>query len=147
MESSSLNIRKAIPGDYERGHVSLLAQLTSTGEISADQYSKTLDDMTRRGSHLFVVHDTETDKVVGSATLLVEQKLIHGCACVGHIEDVVVGDACRGKGVGKQLIAALCDFARANRCYKVILDCSEENCGFYAKCGFQKREVQMRLDC
>ena len=28
-------------------------------------------------------------------------------------------------------------------CYKVILDCSEENVPFYAKCGLTKKEVQM----
>ena len=28
-------------------------------------------------------------------------------------------------------------------CYKVILDCSEENVPFYEKCGLTKKEVQM----
>lgn len=28
-------------------------------------------------------------------------------------------------------------------CYKVILDCSEENVPFYEKCGLIKKEVQM----
>ncbi len=30
-------------------------------------------------------------------------------------------------------------------CYKVILDCSEKNEGFYAKLGFQRKELQMAL--
>lgn len=28
-------------------------------------------------------------------------------------------------------------------CYKVILDCSEDNVPFYQKCGLVKKEVQM----
>ena len=28
---------------------------------------------------------------------------------------------------------------------QVILDCSEENQAFYAKCGFKRKEVQMAL--
>ena len=32
---------------------------------------------------------------------------------------------------------------QAAGCYKVILDCSEDNVPFYAKCGLTKKEVQM----
>lgn len=28
-------------------------------------------------------------------------------------------------------------------CYKVILDCSEGNVGFYERCGLVRKEVQM----
>lgn len=28
-------------------------------------------------------------------------------------------------------------------CYKVILDCSEDNVRFYERCGFVRKEVQM----
>lgn len=28
-------------------------------------------------------------------------------------------------------------------CYKILLDCSEDNVKFYEKCGFKKKEVQM----
>ena len=28
-------------------------------------------------------------------------------------------------------------------CYKVILDCSEDNVSFYTRCGFKQKEVQM----
>ena len=33
--------------------------------------------------------------------------------------------------------------ARAAGCYKVILDCSDDNADFYAKAGFQRKEVHM----
>jgi glucosamine-phosphate N-acetyltransferase len=47
--------------------------------------------------------------------------------------------------VGKLLLAALTDLARQRGCYKVILDCSEDNVEFYTKCGFKRKEVQMAL--
>ena len=37
----------------------------------------------------------------------------------------------------------LTGLARARGCYKVILDCAEDNAGFYARCGFRRKEVQM----
>uniref|UniRef100_A0A7S1R0A6 Glucosamine 6-phosphate N-acetyltransferase n=1 Tax=Neobodo designis TaxID=312471 RepID=A0A7S1R0A6_NEODS len=140
-------IRKVVEGDFHRGHMPLLAQLTSVGDITAEQYAATLSKMEAKDSQVYVVHDAESDRIVASATLLVEQKLIHECACVGHIEDVVVSESCRGKGVGQTLVRFLVDLAKSRRCYKVVLDCATENCGFYEKCGFVKRECQMRRDC
>ncbi len=33
--------------------------------------------------------------------------------------------------------------AREAGCYKVILDCAEENAAFYEKCGLTIKEIQM----
>ena len=41
------------------------------------------------------------------------------------------------------MIEALLDHAQKASCYKVILDCSDQNVAFYKKCGFEKKEVQM----
>ena len=35
------------------------------------------------------------------------------------------------------------EMAKQNGCYKVILDCSESNVGFYEKCGFDNKGYQM----
>lgn len=81
--------------------------------------------------------------VVATATVLIEHKAVRGGGCVGHVEDVVVDQACRGAKVGQVLIESLCAFCREKGCYKVILDCAEENVGFYEKSGFARKEVQM----
>ena len=74
------------------------------------------------------------DKIVGSGSLIVENKIIHKYGKVGHIEDVVISNKYRGFGFGKDLINYLLDFARNLHCYKVILDCNDENLNFYKKC-------------
>ncbi|GLI59207.1 hypothetical protein VaNZ11_001043 [Volvox africanus] len=94
--------------------------------------------------------DTDTDTgQFGAGTQLVSiaptvsQPYHEGSAQVGHIEDVVVDPAYRGKKLGLKLIQALIDLAREAGCYKVILDCSEANSTFYEKCGLTRKEVQM----
>ena len=52
-------------------------------------------------------------------------------------------EASRGRGVGRKVIEALVAYTRSQKCYKVILDCTEDNSGFYAKLGFVKKEIQM----
>ena len=42
-----------------------------------------------------------------------------------------------------RVINALIQHARDVGCYKVILDCSEQNIAFYEKCGLERKEVQM----
>jgi hypothetical protein len=42
-----------------------------------------------------------------------------------------------------RIISALVEEARRQKCYKIILDCSEHNVDFYAKSGFVRKEVQM----
>jgi glucosamine-phosphate N-acetyltransferase len=80
---------------------------------------------------------------LGAATLLIERKFLRGCGTAGHIEDVVVDAAARGRRLGARLVAAAADTARRAGCYKVILDCSEANVAFYEKCGLSRKEVQM----
>ena len=43
----------------------------------------------------------------------------------------------------RRLIEHLVAVAKERGCYKIILDCSEENAAFYSKAGFRRKEVQM----
>ena len=84
--------------------------------------------------------------IVGTATVLIENKLLHCGSKVGHIEDVVVDNQTRMSGIGKRLIQKCVDFCRENMCYKAILDCSKENIPFYESCGFTHHENCMRIN-
>lgn len=77
----------------------------------------------------------ETD-IAGVASLIIETKLIHGLCKVGHIEDVVVDETYRGKGIGKSLINRLVREAKSQGCYKVVLNCVPDLRKFYEQCGF-----------
>ena len=76
------------------------------------------------------------DKIVGMATLFIEQKFIHSGSRVGHIEDVVVSSHHRNLGIGRILIEKCVSTAKERNCYKVILDCDEKNQVFYSNLGF-----------
>ena len=82
--------------------------------------------------------------LLGTATLIYEPKIIRGLGTVGHIEDVVVCKNNRGQGIASALLQHLIQVAKP-RCYKVILDCSEENETFYNRNGFQVHGKEMAL--
>jgi len=85
-------------------------------------------------------------KIIGTGAVFIEQKFLRGGGKVGHIEDVVVDNRSREKGMGKAIVNSLVEIAKEEGCYKVILNCSNENVPFYIKCGFKLTENEMRMD-
>lgn len=85
-------------------------------------------------------------KIMGVASIIIIDKIINSGARMGIIEDVAVSPEARGLGLGKLLIEDLLDYGTERGCYKVVLNCSDDNVGFYEKCGMYKAEHQMRWD-
>lgn len=81
--------------------------------------------------------------MVGCGTLLIEQKIIHGCKSVGHIEEIVVHNSKRGLKLGSLILKHLIKEAKGSNCYKVILNCQEKVKDFYEKNGFCQKDVEM----
>ena len=82
----------------------------------------------------------EEGNVLGYASIHYIKKITRKS---GIIEDVVVKENQRGKGIGKLLVKNLIEKAKKNNCDKIILSSSEKNLKFYEKLGFQKNEFQM----
>ena len=135
----SLRLRPLQLGDFRKGFLQLLSQLTKVGDISEEQWRTRFLDMKRKcGSYfVMVVEDSLTWQVVGATTLVVEQKFIHGCSQVGRVEDVVVSDQFRGRQLGKFLVASAVLLAQKLHCYKVTLNCTDKMLKFYNGIGFK----------
>ena len=82
----------------------------------------------------------EDGSVLGYASIHYIKKITRKS---GIIEDVVVKENQRGKGIGKLLVNNLIEKAKKNNCDKIILSSSEKNLKFYQKLGFQKNEFEM----
>ena len=74
-------------------------------------------------------------------TLIIEEKIIHSGGKVGHIEDFIVLDKYRNKGIGSLLYNYVKILCEQNKCYKMILDCNELLENYYIKKGFVKRKL------
>ena len=82
----------------------------------------------------------EKGNVIGYASIHYIKKITRKS---GIIEDVVVKENQRGKGIGKLLVNNLIEKAKKNTCDKIILSSSEKNLKFYKNLGFQKNEFEM----
>ena len=130
--------------DYN-DYIELLHQLTTVGEVTQHNF-----EMMVLLQHLYPqMHRTfiyEIDgKAVGCITCLIEQKLAHSYKKVMHIEDVITHENYRGRNIATDLLNYTKEIAINNNCYKIILDCNENNVAFYNKVGFTETGVQMSI--
>ncbi len=139
-----MNIRQLSLYDYYKNYIALLSELTDVGNISFNSFELKFNLINSNKNHnIFVIEDQ--NKIITTGTLLIEDKFIHNCSKIGHIEDIIVHSNYRGHGLGKKIIQYLTNYAKDNGCYKVILDCEKNYMQFYEKLGFNEKNIQMAI--
>lgn len=119
-----------------------LGQLHQVQALSLDEAVTTFQAIDRQWSKMFVA--MVDDSIVGMVTLLLEHKFARGGTLAGHIEDLVVDEQQRGKGIAHALLEAALTHAQQAGVYKTILDCSQELVSYYERYGFSAKEVCMK---
>ncbi|KAF5310297.1 hypothetical protein D9619_010550 [Psilocybe cf. subviscida] len=144
---SDLHMRPLAKTDLARGHLSVLSVLTSTPNLTEEQYQQAFETLRGCNNTYFtlVIVSKATDSIVGVGTVFLEQKFTRSLGTVGHIEDIAVDERMQGRKLGLRVIQALTGISERVGCYKTILNCSDKNVPFYQKCGFEKKENEMAL--
>jgi glucosamine-phosphate N-acetyltransferase len=130
--------------DLSSGFLDTLSGLADV-QLTTEEARRIFRNRLRLGVRTYVAR-AEVEGVVGTVTLLVEDKFIHSGGRVGHIEDVVVRPGFEKQGIGGALVQHAIEEARKLGCYKVILNCFERLVPFYEQLGFRRHDVGMRLD-
>jgi len=131
-------IRLLNVNDYQK-YLPLINEFRST-QFTKEQFVETLD-LINRSSEIWIIE--KDDDLIATGTIIYESKFIFNISKVAHIEDICVQSKYRGQGFGKLMVKHLVELSKNNKCYKVVLECSEDNSHFYEKCGFEKRGLQM----
>ena len=105
----------------------------------SNNYDREINDSIFSSDEVDGIVALENEIVVGYASIHYLKKITRKS---GVIEDVVVKENQRGKGIGKLLVKNLIEKAKQNNCDKIILSSSEKNLKFYQKLGFQKTNLK-----
>ncbi|KAI9725720.1 MAG: Glucosamine-phosphate N-acetyltransferase-like protein [Chrysothrix sp. TS-e1954] len=137
-------IRPLLSSDAHSNFLPVLTVLTTVGDISPSAFAAQFAAMRACADtyYTLVICDAGA-RVVGTGSVVVERKWIHGAGKVGHVEDIAVERGQQGMKLGLRIIQALTEMAGELGCYKTILDCSEANEGFYVKCGYKRAGLEM----
>lgn len=144
---SDFVVRELVKEDLDnpKDFIETLSNLSEVGNLSSEEAQSLLKKINDQDIHVFIVV-TEDGKIIGSTTLIVEQKFIHKGGIVGHIHDVATKKGFEGMGVGSAVMEKALEYAKERNCYKVILECKDSLIPFYGKFGFRRVENSMRTD-
>jgi ribosomal protein S18 acetylase RimI-like enzyme len=98
------------------------------------------------GLHFLVA--AREDTPVGFINFAVRQTILHRGPS-GLIDELVVGEEHRGRGVGKQLVLAAIEKCRRLRCCEVEVSTEKANLEakeFYKQCGFEEKGTLFEVD-
>lgn len=127
---STLKIRILKSSDYYKGYLTLLSQLNNHIEpFTAVQFHENLQKILKQGSIIAVIEDKGS--IIATAKLFIEEKFYSAHA---HIEDVVVHEQYRHRGLGTKLLQFLQYYCE--KCYKISLVSKPELHMFYTNNGF-----------
>ena len=139
-----MNIRELESNDYYKKYLDLLSQLTVVKYLEFEDFEEQLIQIKKNPFHkIFIIEDNE--QIIGSITVLIEMKFIRNLGKVCHIEDVVVSNDYRGKGIARKLIEYVTNYSKNEGCYKILLNCKENLIEFYSKFGFENKNLEMSL--
>ena len=137
-----LILRNLCEDDYDKQYYELLQTLTQAPKPSREEFKERLNLIKKSGLiHIFVYEYRNV--IIASITVMIEPKFIRNQGNVCHIEDFVINSNFQKMKLG----TALCDFIKTKaqefKCYKIILDCSDDVKGFYQKQGFTLKSCGM----
>ena len=140
-----IEISQAVSGDLEQ-LAGLLAELFTLENDFRPDCEKQLRGLrlildNPALGRLFVLRDQ--DRVAGMANLLITVSTAEGCR-VAVLEDVIVRDEYRGKGLGRWLVEHVLAWAKTDGMTRVTLLADRDNkaaLGFYRKLGFEHSQM------
>lgn len=109
-------------------------------EFSVEQFSNFVNKL---GEHIQVWVLEENSRLLATATVMYETKLVFNVSVTAHVEDVCVHPDFRGKGYGSRIMDKVYQEAVARGCRKVTLVASIDNVKFYTKNDYEVRGIQL----
>jgi glucosamine-phosphate N-acetyltransferase len=111
--------------------------------MTQEQFNTIYNKIKQTGQIYIYVKD---NVIMGSITILIEQKFIYNGCKVAHIEDLYVANNMRGRGIGTILIEFSQLYCKTEQCYKIVLYCDEKLVDFYKNFRFDRYAIQMKYN-
>ena len=142
---ADLRIRELCAEDLGNGFLEALDALRPASHIDPADAQAIFERLDRNPDVTVAVAERD-GRIVGTGTLFIQPKFLHGGSTFGHIEDVAVAADLQGSGIGRAVIDFLLARAQAAGCYKTMLYCEDSVLPFYGKLGFRRTTNGMRFD-
>ena len=113
-------------------------------DVSFDFFSNFINNILNNNHCILVIE--KDSKIIGSGTLLIEEKMTYGGCKMGHIENIYIDEFMRGKKYGSILVNELVSIAKNHKCYRIDLSCENHLIPFYKNIGFDTNIICMSMN-
>lgn len=146
----NLNIRKATIEDIDKGLLEVFIEgyryhQNGRPDIFANISDETLrNDLIKNFERLTTIVILDNDKIVGYLSYDIKKK--HSIKM--HVDQLIIIQEYRGKGLGKQLMDEVKNIAIINNCDRIELDCwlfNENALAMYEHIGYTRQRIMYEL--
>lgn len=141
-------IRKARPEDCEA--IWRLVCTLEACELDHDAFAAVFADQQTDGRHVTLVWSEDNPDAPIQALMNMRIELqLHHAAKIAEVQELVVDPSLRGRGVGKELLAAAREAAREAGCVRIELVTNQRRHGahrFYGREGMHQTHFGYTLD-
>ena len=135
-----MDIRKLEKNDY-KNYLNLMNQFRPIQQnLDFDSFSNIYDQIFK-SSEIYVALIEKN--IIGSITVIYEQKFINNFALYAHIEDLIVDENFRNNKIGSKLLNYVKKKAFEKNCFKCTIVCNKDVANFYFKNNFEDRGLNM----
>jgi len=124
----------------------LMEAMTDTEGFDIDQSIENCRMMIRDpAQHVLVA--VQGNKILGLVNFTARQTIMHPSSS-GLIDELIVSESSRGKGIARQLVRAAIDKCRESGCCELEVSTEKRNTKarrFYKACGFEEDAVLLEL--
>ncbi len=149
----TINIRPAVRADLPE-LIELMKALTitvseaeSNGASTLADYEKVFEEIERDPKHHLLVVEVD-GKLIGSGDVLIVPNLSHRALPWAVIENVIVEENMRRRGIARELVMYMIGLARRSGCYKIGLSSDKRRTGahrLYESLGFRQYGLGYRI--
>jgi len=144
-EKTKFAVRRLQEKDLENGFFETLDNLIPVGNLSLEEAKRIYREVSQNPVYTIFVAESERGEIIGTTTLLIEQKFLGKGSLMAHVEDVATRKGYEGHGVGTALQKAAIAEAKRRGCFRIDLTCEDKNVSFYENVGFKIDEKAMKI--
>lgn len=145
---NKIKLKKITPELAKKKHEEIKKLLYQLNNNSVDHinclnlYIYFTEELENKNHHIFFIINS-VNNIIGIVKLIFERKILHNFMLVAHVEDFVIDKRYRGFDYGKITMEEIKKYCLDMKCYKMVLNCSDNVKKFYEKCGFQNKNNEM----
>ena len=145
---NNYEIRELKGDDYNKDYLKLLSQYyqLNNSKMTHEFFNKQFELLKKKTNcYIRVISEPNNGKIIASGSLFIEFKFVYDLSKVAYIDDIIIDEEYRNKGLGTKLLNHLKMLANANGCIKINIISPNNSVNFFKNNGFSEDQNHISI--